>query len=57
MTEFMKQREANIFMFDYNGEYRDYLELSVQAAETKFYIDFSYLNNANIENIYDQPIK
>lgn len=51
MINFMKQRRSNIFIFDLNDGYENYLELSAQAAETKFYINFSYINSADIENI------
>ena len=54
MINFMKQKRVNVFMFDLNGSYRNYLELSAKAADSKFYINFSYINNANIELIKRQ---
>ena len=54
MTDFIKQKRMNVFMFDLNGNYKNYLELSAKAAEAKFYINFSYINNANIETIKRQ---
>jgi len=54
MIEYMKQNTLNVFMFDLNGGYKNYLQLSAQAAETKFYINFSYINNANIKKIKDR---
>ena len=56
MIEFMKRRRINIFAFDLNGEdgNKDFLGLSVRAAREKFYINFSHINNANIENINRQ---
>ena len=54
MIEFLKQKRVNVFMFDLSGSYRNYLELSAKAAEAKFYINFSYINNANIETVKRQ---
>ena len=57
MIEFMKHETVNIFMFDMNDAnagIKNYIDWSVQAAKTKFYIKFSYINNANIENIKNQ---
>jgi hypothetical protein len=54
MTEFMKRRGANVFAFDINGSYRYYFDLSAQAAEEKFYINFSHINTANIEDVKRQ---
>jgi len=57
MLDFMKQETVNVFMFDLNdlsGGYKNYIDLSAQAAETKFYIKISFINNANIENIINQ---
>jgi len=52
MIDFMKQETVNIFLFDLYGEgYKNYVNLSAKAAEEKRYINFSYINNANIENI------
>ena len=57
MIEFMKQNELNIFAFnlgDLNNNYKNYLQLSAKAMEIKFYIKFSYINNANIKDIKDK---
>ena len=52
MIDFMKRESLNVFMFDLNDEnYKNYIGLSAKAAEIKFYIKFSYINNANIEKI------
>ena len=54
MIEYMKQKTMNVFMFDLNSGYKNYLQLFAQAAEIKFYINFSYINNANIEKIKER---
>ena len=57
MTDFIKQRHLNVFMFDLGGGYRDYLRWAALAAKYKFYINYSHINNANIENIKMRVIK
>ena len=55
MIEFLKRERYNIFMFDINNaDYKKYLEWFKLAANTKIYINFSYINNANIETIYKE---
>ena len=54
MTDFLKQKTYNVFMFDLNSDYKNYIIMSARASENKFYIKFSYINNANIENIKRQ---
>jgi hypothetical protein len=54
MIEYMKQNTLNVFMFDLNGGYKNYMQLFAQADEIKFYIKFSYINNANISKIKDR---
>ena len=54
MIEFMKTNALNVFVYDLNGaggDYKNYLDLSARAAEIKFYIKISYINNANIDDI------
>ena len=51
MIDFMKREDLNVFVFDLNENYRDYLELSIESSETKFYINFSYINNANVDQV------
>jgi len=54
MIDYIKQRKYNVFMFDINGDFEKYLEWSAAAAKNKFYINFSYINNANIETLQKQ---
>ncbi|MCL2095504.1 MAG: polysaccharide deacetylase family protein [Oscillospiraceae bacterium] len=52
MTEFLKLRRINIIAFDTSEDYYgDYLDFAISASRTKFYINFSQINNADIENI------
>jgi hypothetical protein len=54
MTEFMKRSPVNIFMFDLNGGQNNNtagIELSAAAADSRFFINFSHINSANINNI------
>jgi hypothetical protein len=51
MIDFIKQRRYNVFMFDINDDYKKYLEWFAEASKTKFYINFSYMNDANINMI------
>ena len=51
MMDFIKRKKYNVFMFDINGDCKKYLEWLHGAANSKFYIKLSYINNANIENL------
>ena len=51
MIRFMQFNRFNVFKFDLNSSYRTYLDYFAQSAEAKFYINFSYINNANIDQV------
>ena len=54
IIDFLKQKRVNVIAFELNGNYKNYLKLSVKAADIKFYINFSYINNANIASVKRQ---
>ncbi|MCL2813756.1 MAG: hypothetical protein FWD23_04065, partial [Oscillospiraceae bacterium] len=51
MVDFIKQQRYNVFMFDIHDDYKQYLEWFSYAAKSKFYINFSHINNANVSMI------
>jgi len=54
MIDFIKQKKCNVFMFDMGDDFKKYLKWCASAANSKFYINFSYINSANINNIKNQ---
>ena len=53
MTDLLKRQKINIIAIDISGgnNYLNYLNIAEQAANAKFYIKFSYINNANINKL------
>jgi hypothetical protein len=52
-VDFLKQQQVNLFAFDlYNPDNNyNYLKMMAEASDTKFYINFSHVNNANISGL------